>query len=159
MGFFDSIKNFASNVYNKAKGIASELYNRGSTLITGGHYLGPWNSLDPEYIRTHPPVDEADRGGLVHDLEYEDIARRRKAGQLDVAEANRLTRESDNKFLRTMREQWTTSPWKSTLGYLGIKGKNVLEDAGILNPNLFVRQKYGGIIKYHHFDMTKPIAF
>jgi hypothetical protein len=146
MGFFDWIKNTAGNVWNKVKSVASELYNRGSTLLTGGHYLGPFNSLDPEYIRTHPPVDRADAGGLRHDLEYEDIARRRKAGSLDVGNANRLTRESDNRFLDTMRQEWTTSPWKSSLGYLGIKGKNILEDAGILNPNLFVRQKYGGIV-------------
>ena len=147
MGFFDWVKNTAGNIWNKAKGFASELYNRGSTLLTGGHYLGPFNSLDPEYIRTHPPVDRADEAGLHHDLAYESIARRRKQGSLDVGNANRLTRESDNRFLDTMKQEWTTSPWKSSLGYLGIKGKNILEDAGILNPSLFVRQKYGGIVK------------
>lgn len=148
MGFFSNLwegaKNLASNVWNKVKSTASELYNRGSTILTGGHYLGPFNSLDPEYIRTHPPVDEADRAGLHHDLEYEDIAKRTKSGRLSIPDATRLTRESDNKFLTKMGQEWTTSPWKSTLGYLGIKGKNLLEDAGILNPSLFVRQKYGG---------------
>lgn len=147
MGFFDFIKNTVGNVWNKVKNVASELYNRGSTIFTGGHYLGPFNSLDPEYIRTHPPVDRADEAGLHHDLEYEDIATRRKAGNLNAVDANRLTRESDNRFLNTMKQEWTTSPWKSSLGYLGIKGKNILEDAGILNPNLFVRQKLGGLVK------------
>jgi hypothetical protein len=91
-------------------------------------------------------VDEADRAGLHHDLEYEDIARRVKNKQLTQQEATRQTRDSDNRFLKTMKEQWTTSPWKTTLGYLGIKGKNVLEDVGLLNPNLFVRMKYGGYV-------------
>lgn len=141
---WSGVKNAASNVWNKVKDTASELYNRGSTIFTGGHYLGPFNSLDPEYMRTHPPVDRADRAGLYHDTEYESIAKRVKSGQLTQPEATRLTRESDNRFLTTMGEEWTTSPWKSTLGYLGIKGKNLLEDAGILNPSLFVRQKYGG---------------
>lgn len=135
-----------SNLWSGAKNRLSEMYNRGATLLTTGHYLGPWNSLTDEYIRTHPPVDEADRAGLHHDLEYTDIARLVKEGKLSTDVANKLTRESDNKFLKIMKEQWTTSPWKSSLGYLGIKGKNILEDAGILNPKLFVRMKRGGMV-------------
>ena len=108
--------------------------------------MGPWNSLTEEYRRTHPPVDKADEAGLHHDLEYTDIARNVKEGKLSSDIASKLTRESDKKFLKTMREQWTTSPWKTTLGYLGIKGKNVLEDMGILNPKLFVRMKRGGMV-------------
>lgn len=127
-------KNLASNVWNKVKSTASELYNRGSTLLTGGHYLGPYNSLDPEYIRTHPPTDESDRAALHHDLEYVDIARRTKDRHLTVPEATRLTRESDNRFLDKMGEHWSSAPWKSTLGYLGIKGKTILEDLGYLTP-------------------------
>lgn len=135
-----------SDLWSGAKNRLTELYNRGSTLLTGGHYLGPFNSLTPEYIASHPPVDEADRAGLHHDLEYEDIARKVKNKQLTSQEATRQTRESDNRFLKTMKEQWTTSPWKTTLGYLGIKGKNILEDIGLLKPDLFVRMKYGGIV-------------
>jgi hypothetical protein len=134
------------NLWSGAKNRLSELYNRGSTLLTGGHYLGPWNSLTEEYRRTHPPVDKADEAGLNHDLEYSDIARNVKEGKLSSDIATKLTRESDKKFLKTMREQWTTSPWKTTLGYLGIKGKNILEDVGILNPKLFVRMKRGGTV-------------
>ena len=150
MGFFSNLwegaKNLASNVWNKVKSTASELYNRGSTILTASHYLGPYNSLDPEYRRTHPPVDRADAAALEHDLTYVDIARRTKDRHITVPEANRLTRESDNKFLDSMKQEWTTSPYKSTLGYLGVKGKTILEDMGILNPNTFVRLKHGGAV-------------
>jgi hypothetical protein len=135
-----------SNLWSGAKNRLSELYNRGSTLLTASHFLGPFNSLTEEYIRTHPPVDKADEAALNHDLEYTDIARNVKEGKLSSDIASKLTRESDKKFLNTMREQWTTSPWKTTLGYLGIKGKNVLEDMGVINPNTFVRMKRGGMV-------------
>lgn len=148
MGFFSNLwegaKNLASNVWNKVKSTASELYNRGSTLISNTHYLGPFISLDPEYIRTHKPVHRADAAALEHDLTYEDIAKKTKAKHITIPEATRLTRESDNKFLDVMKQEFTNSPWAAGLGYIGIKGKNLLEDAGILNPSLFVRQKYGG---------------
>lgn len=143
---WNSAKNTVSNLWTGTKNLASELYNRGSTIFTGGHYLGPFNSLDPEYVRTHPPVDEADRAGYHHDIEYQDIAKRVAEGTLNQSIANRLARESDNRFLTKMGQEWTTSPWKSTLGYIGIKGKNLLEDAGILNPNMFVRMKCGGMV-------------
>lgn len=139
MGFF-------SNLYTGASNRLTELYNRGSTVLTGGYYLGPFNSVTEEYRRTHPPVDKADEGGLHHDLEYVDIAKRAKDKSITPEWASHLTRQSDNKFLNTMKEQWTTSPWKSSLGYMGIKGKNLLEDAGIINSNVFVREKRGGMI-------------
>jgi hypothetical protein len=143
MGFF-------SGLYHGAKHRLTELWNRGSTVLTGGYYLGPFNSLTEEYRRTHPPVDKADEAGLNHDLEYTDIAKLRKDNKISQSEATRLTRESDNKFLTTMRNQWTTSPWKTTLGYLGIKGKNILEDVGVINPDIFVRAKKGGRIFRQH---------
>jgi hypothetical protein len=143
MGFF-------SGLYHGAKNRLNELWNRGSTVITGGYYLGPFNSLTDEYRRTHPPVDKADEAGLNHDLEYTDIARLAKDKKITSDVATKLTRESDNKFLSTMRNQWTTSPWKTTLGYIGIKGKNILEDIGVINPNIFVREKKGGMIRRMH---------
>ena len=94
MGFF-------SGLWNGAKNRLTELWNRGSTLLTGGHYLGPFNSLDEEYRRTHPPVDKADEAGLNHDLEYVDIAKLRKDKKINADTASKLTRASDNKFLRS----------------------------------------------------------
>jgi len=138
---------FLSNMWNGTSEALSELYNRGSTLITGGYYLGPFNSLTPEYIASHPPVDRADAAGLTHDLDYTDIAKRVKNGEITQEQANQLSRASDNKFLTTMRKEWTTSPWKTSLGYMGIKGKNVLEDMGVINPNIFVRMKRGGMVR------------
>ena len=152
MGFF-------SGLWNGAKNRLTELWNRGSTLLTGGHYLGPFNSLDEEYRRTHPPVDKADEAGLNHDLEYVDIAKLRKDKKINADTASKLTRASDNKFLDVMKQQWTTSPWKTTLGYLGIKGKNILEDIGVINPDIFVREKRGGLVRSQLNNIHQRLPF
>lgn len=60
-----------------------------------------------------------------------------------------MIRESDERFLHNTQKHAHHNPWGATLGYLGIKGKNVLEDIGILNPNTFVTAKLGGKISFH----------
>jgi Phospholipase A2-like domain len=145
MGFFSDLfkkgADLISNVYHTVK-------NRGTTLFTNSHYIGPFNSLSPEYIRTHPPRDPVDAGALHHDFDYSRIARLRDAGKLSEKETKNLIRESDNRFLRNTWDNFKHNPWGATLGYLGIKGKTLLEDAGVLNPNQFVTAKLGGLIKY-----------
>ena len=136
-----------SDLWARAKGFASNLWNtvkqRGTTLLTGTHYVGPFNALSPEYIAAHPPTDRVDEGALAHDLDYSRIARERDKGKVSAAEAKRLIRESDERFLRNTRENAAANPWAAALGYAGIKAKNLAEDYLGLDPNRFVTARLG----------------
>ena len=110
-------------------------------------YVGPWNKLDDEYIRKHPPTDKIDEGGLQHDRDYSNIARLRDSGQVSKAEALKLIRDSDSRFLSHMKDNISANPWAGMLGYAGIKAKNILENLGVLDPNKFVAMKVGGKVK------------
>jgi hypothetical protein len=125
-GFFDDVK-------NKYK----EIKDKGAAYLTGTNYVGPFNRLDEEYIRTHPPTDKIDEGAMKHDLEYSRIAKLRKAGT-PKEEIERLIRVSDDAFLDNIKTHWRTNPRAAAMGYAGIKGKNVVEDVAGLDRNLFV---------------------
>lgn len=133
---------FLSEIWNSARDFVSNVYStvkdRGSTLLTGSNYIGPWNRVDDEYRRKNPPVSDSDKAALEHDLEYERIAKLRDSGQINADEARRKIRESDKKVLDGFARGWSEHPWGSALGYLGISGKNWLEDKFGLDPNLFV---------------------
>jgi hypothetical protein len=150
MGFFTNlwgnIKHHVSNAWNEIK-------QRGSTLLTGTHYVGPWNSLSPEYMASHPPTDKVDASALHHDLDYSRIAKAKTAGTISASEAQHLTRESDNRFLHNVKSNFHENPWAATLGYAGIKGKNILEDLGVLHSQEFVHAKKGGIVA-HRFKIA-----
>jgi hypothetical protein len=135
-GLGADLKDAATNAWN-------EFRNRGSTLLTGTNYVGPFNALTPEYIQSHPPKNEVDRTAMVHDQEYSDIAKRRDSGEITPEEAKRLIRESDNKFLANTKKHSKEDRWASALGYSGIWGKTQLENLGLLNPNQFVTAKRG----------------
>ena len=113
------------------------LGDRGTAVLTGTNYVGPFNRLDDEYIRTHPPKDVIDEGAMKHDLEYSRIAKLRKAGA-PKEEVERLIRVSDDAFLDNIRKNFKANPRASILGYAGIKGKNLAEDYAGLDKNLFV---------------------
>jgi hypothetical protein len=134
---------FLSNLWNSAKDLVSNVYNtvrdRGSTLLTGSNYIGPWNRVDSEYRRQHQPVSSSDRAAMEHDLEYERIARQRDSGQISADEARRRIRDSDKRVMDEFWNGWQEHPWGSTLGLLGIGGKMILEDKIGIDPNLFVR--------------------
>jgi len=144
MGFFTNLwqgaKNLVSNAWNEIK-------QRGTTLLTNSHYIGPFNALSPEYIRTHPPKDPVDAGALHHDFDYSRIAKARNTGKITENEAKTLIRESDERFIHNTKKHFQSNPWGATLGYLGIKGKTLLEDVGVLHPNAFVNERLGGKIK------------
>ena len=124
---------FVDDIYDKY----AEIKDKGAAFITGTNYVGPWNRLDEEYIRTHPPTDKIDEGAMKHDLEYSRIAKLRKAGT-PADEIERLIRKSDDEFLDNIKTHWRTNPKAAALGYAGIKGKNVAEDTVGLDKNLFV---------------------
>ena len=154
-GIIDDIKEKISNVYDEVK-------KRGSTLLTGTHYTGPFNALDDEYIRTHPPTDIIDQGAKEHDERYSELAKLRDSGKLSKNETNKLIRDSDNKFLKNIEDNFNKNRWAGTLGYMGIKGKNLLEDYLGLDRNKFVAAGYKRCLKKHlkgcgKFNISDPI--
>lgn len=138
------------NLWNAAKRTLSNVWNevkdRGSTILTGTHFTGPYNKLTPEYIASHPPTDKVDEGAMFHDLDYQRIARERDAGRISRKEAEDMIRDSDKRFLSNTAKNFKENPWAGTLGYLGIKGKTLAEDYLGLDPHKFVTMKNGGFI-------------
>ena len=125
------------SVFSTLGKIYKDIKDRGAAVLTGTNYVGPFNRLDEEYLRTNPPMDKIDEGAMRHDLEYSRIAKLRKAGA-SKAEVARLIRESDDEFLDNIKKHWRTNPRAAAMGYAGIKGKNVAEDVVGLDRNLFV---------------------
>lgn len=149
---------FLTNIFGKAKDALLNVYNRGRSWLTGGsNYIGPFNPLSREYIEQNPPKDRVDAGALAHDLDYSRISKQRDEGKLTPQEAKQLIRESDERFLENTKKYASENPWGSTLGYLGIKGKNLLEDYAGLNPNLFVTQKLGGFVEQMPYGDLKQL--
>ena len=126
-----------SGVFDDIKNKYKEIKDKGAAYLTGTNYVGPFNRLDEEYLRTNPPTDKIDEGAMKHDLEYSRIAKLRKAGT-PKEEIERLIRVSDDAFLDNIRQHWRTNPRAAAMGYAGIKGKNVVEDVAGLDRNLFV---------------------
>jgi hypothetical protein len=128
---------FVDDAMNKFNDIKNEFKDKGAAVLTGTNYVGPFNRLDDEYLKSHPPTDVIDEGAMKHDLEYSRIAKLRKAGT-PKAEIERLIRVSDEAFLDNIRKNFKANPRASILGYAGIKGKNLAEDYAGLDKNLFV---------------------
>jgi hypothetical protein len=126
-----------SGVFDDIKNKYKEIKDKGAAYLTGTNYVGPFNRLDEEYLRTNPPTDLIDEGAMRHDLEYSRIAKLRKAGT-PKEEIERLIRKSDDEFLDNIKKHWRTNPRAAAMGYAGIKGKNVVEDVAGLDRNLFV---------------------
>ena len=143
-GVFDFISDGISDAYSyvkqKYEDVKADVADRGSAVLTRTNYVGPFNRLDDEYIRTHPPVDIIDEGAMKHDLEYSRIAKLRDDGKINATESDNLIRKSDIAFLDNIRDNWKVNPWASALGYAGINNKNLLEDYVGLDKNLFVGQ-------------------
>jgi hypothetical protein len=144
MGLFDWVSDRVSQLYHgavdKVGHVLKTIQDRGATLLTGTHYVGPFNRLDTEYLISHPPTDKVDESALAHDFDYSRIAATRDAGKINHSEAKKLIRESDERFIENTRKHHHANPWAATLGRLGIQFKNKLEDIGWLNPNSFVTQ-------------------
>jgi len=157
-GIFDWVSEKASNAYDyvkqKYQDVKKEIADKGSAVLTRTNYVGPWNRLDDEYLRTHPPVDIIDEGAMKHDLEYSRIAKLRDEGKIGAIEADKLIRDSDIAFLDNIRDNWKVNPWASALGYAGIRNKNLLEDYVGLDKNLFVGQ--GKDYPLHAVIFKKP---
>lgn len=148
---------FLSDLWGKAKNyVTKNIYEPTRRFLTGGsNYIGPFNRLDTDYLKSNKPIDKVDEGAMFHDLDYSRIATQRDKGNLTKGEANKLIRESDERFLENTKRHATQNPLGAGLGYLGIWGKNKLEDLGILDPNQFVTARLGGLIEPIKFDLPK----
>jgi len=156
----ERVKDLASSAVEKGKELVEKarkkVKDRGTTLLTGTHYSGPFNRTDEEYQRLHPPTDQIDRGALEHDLTYEKIAKSRDSGNISRTESDRQIRESDEKFLKNIRDNWRENPWASVLSYAGIKGKTLAEDYLGVDRNKFVTGD--GRYRHRHRSLfTHPV--
>ena len=156
----ERVKDLASTAVQKGKELVEKarkkVKDRGTTLLTGTHYSGPFNRTDEEYQRLHPPTDQIDRGALEHDLTYEKIAKSRDSGHISRTESDRQIRESDEKFLKNIRDNWRENPWASVLSYAGIKGKTLAEDYLGVDRNKFVTGD--GRYRHRHRSLfTHPV--
>ena len=153
------LSNLWNSIKNKVSDVWKSIKDRGSSLLTGTKYVGPFNALTPEYLKNNPPVDKVDEGALFHDLDYSRIAKARDAGKVSRDEAKKLIRESDERFLHNTLKHSSENPWASTLGFLGIKGKNLAEDYLGLDPHKFVTAKKGMLLRLNMgYDFSsKPL--
>jgi len=149
--WFDNLKDTLSDLGAKGLGlidkVKKEFDDRGAAVLTNTNYVGPKNRIDEDFQRTHPPKNIIDQTGLTHDLEYKSIADRRAAGEITKEQADEETRISDDKFLKSVQNNWKKDPWAALLGYAGIYSKTVAEDIGLLDRSAFVTARYGRVIK------------
>lgn len=128
-------------------------WSKGHLTVPGGYrYTGPFNPID-----NGAPINETDRAGFVHDLEYGAIRRAIDRGDIkkdDRAGIRRAVKEADNRFYDILDNapEYTNSSTplihkiSNRLGYYGIKAKEKLQDIGLLSPEAFVARK-GGLVK------------
>lgn len=149
--WFDDLKDTLSDLGAKGLGlidkVKKEFDDRGATILTDTWYVGPGNRVDEAYQKAHPPKNIIDQTGLTHDLEYKSIAERRAAGEITKEQADEETRISDEKFLKSVQNNWKKDPWAALLGYTGIYSKVLAEDIGALDRSAFVTAKNGRVIK------------
>ncbi len=153
--WFDNLKDTLSDLGAKGLGlidkVKKEIDDRGAAVLTNTNYVGPKNRIDEEFQRTHPPKNIIDQTGLTHDLEYADIAKRRDSGEITKEQADEETRKSDEKFLKSVQNNWKKDPWAALLGYAGIWSKTVAEDIGALDRSAFVTAARGRRITRERF--------
>ena len=153
--WFDNLKDTLSDLGAKGLGlidkVKKEIDDRGAAVLTNTNYVGPKNRIDEEFQRTHPPKNIIDQTGLTHDLEYADIAKRRDSGEITKEQADEETRISDEKFLKSVQNNWKKDPWAALLGYAGIWSKTVAEDIGALDRSAFVTAARGRRITRERF--------
>lgn len=153
--WFDNLKDTLSDLGAKGLGlidkVKKEFDDKGAAILTNTNYVGPWNRIDAEYQKSHPPKNIIDQTGLTHDLEYSDIAKRRDSGEITKEQADEEIRKSDEKFLKSVQNNWKVDPWAAILGYAGIWSKTVAEDIAGVDRNKFVTAKYGRQIRRERF--------
>jgi|GEM_PF-1130754 len=145
MGLFDWLSENVGNVYNTIKDTVGSItktvkqWSEGQYHAPGGYnYCGPGTNLHT----AGKPINKADEACMAHDYEYDALAKNKN--NISQTDFNRLIRESDTKLINSI-DQSGQSDIASPIEYIGsllskyaIKGKNYLEDLGILNRDRFV---------------------
>lgn len=109
----------------------------------GYNYLGPASNAVERIKRGVEPINGTDKRAQTHDIEYGKIGDAYKAGKITREQAIQLTRISDQKLKKgfsDVREQPSTKLSEKVINvgaHGAIAGKNLLEDAGILDPMKF----------------------
>lgn len=144
-GLWPSWKGIRENPLGSLEAAFAEIRSRGSAVLTGTYYVGPWNELTEEYRRAHPPKNAVDQAAEAHDLEYAAIELNYKkqpqaSGKIDRAVAIRMIEEADERLLSAMRDYWESDPIATVLGYSGVAGMVHLKKAGLLCQLAFVAE-------------------
>lgn len=103
------------------------------------NFIGPGTQVQQRLERGDQPVNAADRCALIHDLEYEAIARNRN--QISQADFDRVVRESDDKLLQCLQETTDRNLLGRIAPYIAssfIQGKERLENLGLLGRSYFI---------------------
>ena len=106
------------------------------------NFLGPGTSIVERLRRGDKPVDGADAVAQQHDIAYHNIKEAKNNNSITKQQANDMVREADNKFIEGINN---ISGKQSRFGNINalaskqiIKGKKILEDKGVIDPQKFV---------------------
>jgi len=108
------------------KHVAPHLGDSGLTLPKS-NYCGPFNRVDEEYQKSHPPTNRVDSICLRHDLNYNDAL---KSKHSDKSLYAKKIREADDLMLRELRDIKNPTVGERLLrapAYAGIKAKSILD--------------------------------
>ncbi len=105
------------------------------------NYLGPGSDVNRRIAMGVKPVNETDRAAMRHDLEYSAIQSSFRNGKITRAEAENLTRMSDNKLQKALSEVKPATTGETVINKVAnvaIGAKKLGEDVGILDKGEFV---------------------
>ena len=126
-------KNYFGNLFNRAKKTFSD-WSSGQYHFPGYNYLGPGTKIEENIESGIEPINDTDAAAKAHDLDYLNI------GKMAVSdeEKKKLVRDSDKKFIDRLNKNKESDLWGNLAGRVGIRGKIILEDLGLLNPIKFL---------------------
>lgn len=128
-------KGFINSLYKKIKSKVNQFRLNPVGAPLGFNYCGPGTKMEGQQ-----PTSKTDGVCKTHDEDYDRITERRKEGLSD-AETKKLVREADKKMIDSLdniKEDGFIKKAGYYLSKYGIKGKMMLENAGLLNPKRFV---------------------
>ena len=103
------------------------------------NYTGPGTNIREKVLNQVPPASQVDACSMNHDIHYYNIT---NSGITDPNLIAQQVRQSDQQFLSCVRAANTDNTvlqnLEKTLAYGLIRGKNILENAGLISPTRFL---------------------
>lgn len=130
---FKKASNFFGNIYNRAKNTFTD-WKSGQFHYPGYNYLGPGTKVYDKISEGKAPVNDSDAAAMNHDLDYDYIG---KSGW-DDDRKKKAVRISDIDFVNRLRNNGEGWNFGNLAGKIGIGGKIILEDLGLMNPLKFL---------------------